>query len=597
MTKMSRTTHPAMFALPLVLTLAGFETASARLGFSWWVENPLEKIRPFNPAPLNATKVVELWAARNEFEPFQIALRSEAGDVPGLDVDVSDLRTSQGAQIGKSNITVYFEHFLDLIRPSSDEGGVGPWPDALIPRVDRYAGERRNAFPFDLPRGRTQPLWVDVFVPANASSGQYSGKLRISAGGKVIATVPIQLTVWLFALPSTSSLKSSFGFNGVTALKQHRGRYTEDADLYAITRVYTKAALMHRLSIHGGSQAPPHWESESGRVKVDWSAYDAEVGPSLDGELLSRDEPLTGARSTSVEVRGPAGDPSEEQRAQYLAAWTSHFEKKGWLDRLFLYLWDEPSQKDFAKVLDLGRSVRKADPRIRNLVTVPFTPALEDVVNIWVPLVNCLERKPGFADFCADAPPLDSYQRMGAHASVWIYQSCASHGCNLIGGPYFRGWPSYMIDASGAANRVMEWVSWKFKIEGELHFSMNEAYGSIADPWVNVRLVGGNGDGTLFYPGTPSRIGGRTDIPIESIRLKLIREGMEDYEYLAMLEKLRGRDAAAQFANRIVAAPYRWESRSENFLKVRRELGETLNRLTQSEVMAPGNLASHGTSR
>ena len=107
---------------------------------------------------------------------------------------------------------------------------------------------------------------------------------------------------------------------------------------------------------------------------------------------------------------------------------------------------------------------------------------------------------------------------------------------------------------------------------------MNEAYGQNNDPWENIRLSGGNGDGTLFYPGRPDRIGGRTDIPIESIRLKLIREGMEDYEYLALLAKLDGRQAAGQYADRIVEKPYLWESQPEVVLKVRQELGEALDR-------------------
>jgi hypothetical protein len=82
----------------------------------------------------------------------------------------------------------------------------------------------------------------------------------------------------------------------------------------------------------------------------------------------------------------------------------------------------------------------------------------------------------------------------------------------------------------------------------------------------------------LFYPGRPDRIGGQTDIPIESIRLKLIREGMEDYEYLALLAKLEGRQAADRYADQIVNTPYLWESRPEVFLKVRQELGESLDR-------------------
>jgi hypothetical protein len=232
-------------------------------------------------------------------------------------------------------------------------------------------------------------------------------------------------------------------------------------------------------------------------------------------------------------------------------------------------------------LLTRGKVAEQARPKVPRLVTVAFNRKLEDVVEIWVPLVNCLEVKPGYPDYCDATPPLEIYARqIQTGRGFWFYQSCASHGCNIVGGPYFSGWPSYMIDASGPANRVMQWLAWKYRMEGELYYSMNEAYGQENDPWTNIRLFGGNGDGTLFYPGRPDKIGGHTDIPIESIRLKSIRAGMQDYEYLAMLGVLDGRQAASQFADRIVKQPYLWESRPEVFLKVRQELGEALDRAT-----------------
>ena len=51
-----------------------------------------------------------------------------------------------------------------------------------------------------------------------------------------------------------------------------------------------------------------------------------------------------------------------------------------------------------------------------------------------------------------------------------------------------------------------------------------------------------------------------------------------DYEYLALLAKLESRQSADRYADRIVKAPYLWESRPEVFLKVRQELGESLDR-------------------
>jgi len=574
----------------LVLTLFAIQAGSALVTgepspFRWWIVDSLAKVRPLDPFPDSPVKRAGLSAGRNEFEPFQLVLHADNVDVADLDVQVSDLRTPEGLEIPQSNVTVYLERFLNVTQPSVIGGATGQWPDPLIPRVDQYAHERRNAFPFVLRQGRNQPLWVEIFIPESTKPGEYAGSVRISQGAKSIVDIPLSVTVWAFVLPSTSTLKSSFGLSGIALLKQHRGRYTNDDDLYSLTRVYARAALQHRISINGGSMVPPKYRLEGGRARIDWSAYDAEVGPLLDGTAIPEGQPLHGAKATSVELRTPSSFPTNEQQALYWAESVRHFRQSGWSDRLFLYLWDEPAAADYPKVLERGRAALQANPEIRSLLTTPFTGKLEEVVQIWTPLVNCLERKPGFDDFCAEAPPMETYLHERALGkSLWFYQSCASHGCNIPGGLYFAGWPSYMVDASGTANRVMQWLAWKFRIDGELYYSMNEAYGENMDPWTDVRLFGGNGDGTLFYPGRPDRIGGLTDIPIESIRLKLIREGMEDYEYLALLAKLEGQSAADKYANRIVQNTYRWESRPEVFLQVRQELGETLNRLTAAHL-------------
>ncbi len=554
------------------------------------VVNPLEKLRPDTAAPEKPIKSAELYAARNEFEPFQIALRSERGDAAGIDADAGDLRNGSGGKISKQNITIYFEKFVNITKPSLEGGATGLWPDPLVPRVDRYANEKRNAFPFTLRQGQTQPLWIEVFVPETTRPGAYSGSVDITAQGKLIETIPIHLHVWAFTLPATSTLKTSFGLNGGTVLKEHRGRYTDDEDLYDLTRLYQEAALMHRISTNGGTMIPPKYVPGGAVARLDWHTYDHEVGPFLDGTVIPPDAPLHGAQATSVDLRTPGTFGSPDQQLAYWRAWVKHFREKGWSDRLFLYLWDEPAIADYQKVIDRGRAAIEADSSIRSLVTVPLNKRLDGVVKIWAPLVNCLEQKPGFDNFCMEAPPLDAYaSEIKDGKSLWFYQSCASHGCNAPGGTYFQGWPSYMIDECGAGNRVMPWVAWKYRIEGELYYSMNEAYGRGKDPWDSVLLFGGNGDGTLFYPGRPDRIGGHSDIPIESIRLKLIREGMEDYEYLALLAKLAGPKRADEFAERIVAKPYLWDSDPNRFLAVRQAMGETLNRLASERSEARGD--------
>jgi hypothetical protein len=554
----------AVLAALLGLPLLGAPAASLAV----WTASPMVKVRPADGPPGAAARV-ELQAGRNEFEPFQIALRSDA-DVDGIDVEVGDFVGPGGRLLRAENATVYLEAFLDVRRPSSIEGGVGEWPDALVPRVDRYAHERRSAFPFRLRAGRTQPLWIELYVPTGTAPGAYAGEVRIVVPGARATAVPVDLTVWNHTLPSTSSLPTTFGLSGLAVLKQHRGGYTDDDELVRFSQLYSRALLLHRLSAHGGSFAPPPYTRREGGVTIDWTRYDAEVGPLLDGTALAADGPLPGARATTVDLRSPNGLDEGTQIA-YWREWVRHFKEKGWLSRLFYYMWDEPAKADFSRVVDRGRVAREASAEVPTLVTTSFDERLAGVVSIWTPVVNCFDDKPGPDKFCEPSLPPETYAaEKRAGKRVWWYQSCGSHGCNIVGGPYFTGWPSYAVDVDATAHRAMEWLTWKYDVGGELYFNTVEAFPRDVDPWTDVYLHGGNGDGTLFYPGRPAQI--------ESLRLKLIREGLEDYEYFTQLARLGQTDFVDRAVGRVVRKTYDWEHRPAAFEAVRRELGEELSR-------------------
>ncbi len=367
--------------------------------FIWWTSNALVKVRPSDIPPSNRQSVT-LDAASNEFEPFQIVLRDDHEAVPDVDVEMSDLAGPGGSLISSSNITIYFEKYLNLTHPSSLNGGTGEWPDPLIPRIDRYDHQRRNAFPFTLAQSRNQPLWIEIYIPSRTQPGHYSGRATVRSGTAIHAVIPVSLDVWGFELPSTSSLKTAFGFNGVTTLKQHAGRYTNDDELRAISRVYTKAALLHRVSAFGGPLIPPPFAIQNGEMTVDWSLYDADFGPFLDGTALSKDDPLPGARTTSVELMTHGSLDTDKKKILYWLEWIKHFEKKGCLDRLFNYLSDEPTAAQMPGVFQNAALAHQADRRLRNLVTSPLRTSLDGPIDIWVPLINCFETKPGSPEYC-----------------------------------------------------------------------------------------------------------------------------------------------------------------------------------------------------
>ncbi|MHB8420263.1 MAG: DUF4091 domain-containing protein [Myxococcales bacterium] len=499
-----------------------------------WVAPPDLKLRPSaEPGPERSATVD---AGRGECADFQIAVRAAEGGLPDVTARAGSFTPAVGARLALSR-----EVFLHLDRPSGPDGDTGDWPDPLIPDVDAYAGERRNAFPVSLAPGRLLAIWAEVCVPTDAPPGERHAAVALSSRGEAFAIVPVVLRVHRFAIPATSTLPISFGLSLPSLLAQHHPSTAEGQD--ALLRRYAIAALRHRLSLHAMSLQAP-LPNRDGRI--DFTPYDRELGPLLDGTALP-----SGARFTSTDVRLPPGLAGDAATVAYLRATAAHLRARGWLDRAFLYAADEPAPADFPKIEALARLAHQADPGLRVLVTVPLQPALEGSVDIWTVNLNCLVVKDDPSEFCPLRAPLAAYvPRLKAGERLWWYLSCSSHGC---GGAiprrargYFRGWPDLVIDVPASRNRAMGPLAYRYGIEGELYYDTVGAYrpedshpaGAPADPWRSVFRFGGNGDGTLFYPGTPARIGGTTDIPVASLRLELVRDGLQDYEELSLARRL-----------------------------------------------------------
>src|SRR5262249_51194500 len=153
-----------------------------------------------------------------------------------------------------------------------------------------------------------QPLWIEVYVPPETAPGDYTARVGITAAGAAIVEVPVALHVWPFALPSTSSLPVTFGFSALAAAKRHRGGYTEDEGLVRLAQLYSRAALRHRLSLHGGTMVPPPARYTDSGATIDWALYDREVAPFLDGaaDATGKDGVLPGARFTAIDLRTPS---------------------------------------------------------------------------------------------------------------------------------------------------------------------------------------------------------------------------------------------------------------------------------------------------
>ena len=518
--------------------LMPLDAAPAGIG----AENALTKVRPGDAAPEAVSIAIE--AASNEFEPFQVIVDGGDGGVTGVIAEVSDLAGPGGAIIPAGEIMLYCEGLYEVVVPSNIEGAVGPWPDPLIPGVDAYFGETRSAFPFDVPAGELRGIWIEVFVPPGTEAGSYTGTVSVSGIGLPETSIAVSLRVRGFEIPSTATLKSAFGVRW-NVCASHLGSYEAcgDAGIEQYQVMYGQAALDHRVTLESVVYYGPDG--------TDWTRFDATYGPMLDGTAGTR---LSGARLTTLRVM--TGDAGQ------MALWHDHFDERGWLDRLFDYTCDEPPAGCGWDEIP-ARAAAAHGAGIRTLVTTDIDEVndrgLHDDIDILVPVVNYMHPR----DESSRRPDYDGFLTGGEDKELWMYQSCMSHGCGdgcvETAGDWYTGWPSYMIDTSALQNRAMQWIAFIYDIGGELYFATTH---DLPTAWDDQCDFSGNGDGTLFYPGTPDRIGGSSHIPVESIRLKLIREGMEDFEYLSLLCSLGDCDFAREEAAALFPAPYQVTSAS-----------------------------------
>ena len=556
----------------LVLFCGGASAAApAPAPMSWTVVSPLTQVFPVGS--LAGENVARLEAARGEWEPFQIVVR---GPLANVRAEAAPLSGPGGARLLAPRL--YRVGYVQVTVPSSVEGHPGRWPDPLIPDVDAFAGERRNAFPFAVPKGEVRAIWVELFVPHEARPGDYHGAITLRADERAPAEVPIALVVHRFELPRSSSIPVTFGFNARALPLVHP--HLRPGDEAALAKRYALMALRHRVSLHGGSMEPAAWTvSPGGRVRVDFRAYDAEVGPFLDG-TADPDGPADGARFSAIDLRLPA-KLSGALLADYARQMIAHLRARGWLSRVFDYTFDEPPPERFGEVRARAEALRAIAPEVPRLVTTALTPALAGAVDIWCPVVNWVDDKPSEPRH----PGRAAYAEKGAR--IWWYQACASHGCDIVGGDYFTGWPSLVIDAPAVSHRILEWLTYRYQIGGELYYNTDEAYARGLDPFRDQRLHGGNGDGTLFYPGSPDRIGGKTPIPVGSIRLALVREGLEDYEYLALHEARFGRAQTVAIAASIAPRTFEWQHDGTRLYAARHQLAVDLDRAAVTAARHP----------
>lgn len=223
---------------------------------------------------------------------------------------------------------------------------------------------------------------------------------------------------------------------------------------------------------------------------------------------------------------------------RYLRQIENNLSKYGLLGKEYVYWFDEPAERDYPFVRETNALIKKYAPRITTFITEHVKDQdISDVTDISCTIWDKLNQ--------------DKIRQMNTKGlEYWSY---------LCTGPK-SPWITLFTDHDAVNLRMWLWGSYRNHLKGILVWATNwwnsstaSPEGFLQNPWEDAMsyMVGygrpygkqdrwGNGDGRFFYPinRNPNHDKNTyTGQPVPSLRLEILRDGIEDYEYFVMLEK------------------------------------------------------------
>ncbi len=333
--------------------------------------------------------------------------------------------------------------------------------------------------PFVADPGVTTTLWVTVHAKPGLPGGLYRGTWNIVADGEKPRPLAVEVSVYDFDLPATPRLKTDFGFWDEAAARGAKGKGG------GLTKAYLNNALEHRVTLR-----------EPLMIN----------GPEAD---MAAVKDALGRGATQIAVSPDLrGSPDQLKAVNALVL------RAGLKGKVFTPLAYEPMEPGWPKLIEAVNQWKAAAPDIPvSISTIGIRPFLPDASDLW-----CIHSQ------VFDTPNgMDVLKRIGAGREVWWYVS------NTPPRPY----GNFFVDFAGIEHRILFWQAWALGIRGMQYWNIDyvPAWQNPEKDLLDATPV--NGDGVLVYPGP--------DGPINSIRWEIIRDGIEDYDYLSLFMDRRNK--------------------------------------------------------
>ena len=514
-----------------------------------WTTHSLDKVFMDGERPPRAGCEIHLRAARGEVEDAQVAVRVPPDkEIRAASFELSDLAGPGSARIDRECVEAHWEWYTHVTHNPPENTDPATYlrqapaffPDGFLEQdTIRILGRR------------TQPLWVSVRVPADARAGAYRGSVRLhlvdKAGEKTDIEVPVTLDVWPFELPRENRLRHTEWHHPTGQARHYRLEPWSEAHWVWIEKV-AKDMGRHRQDMIAtrfrelvdvarrgdGSLAfdfarLDRWVKTFAREGVTWIE-----GGHIGGRIGDWESDFGLLRFPVKDEGGAPIDTSREAMSaeefdpiaeRFLKACRERLTALGCGDRYVQHIADEPVPGNQDSWIRLSEAVKRWLPGVQRIDAV-MAPGLEEHLEITVPQIQEITG-PSTA-----TPPHE----------LWSYVCLAPQGI----------YPNRFLDYASIRSRIIFWLSWSLNLKGFLHWGYDywSAWSGCpvpvrVSPWTDAagasvycqdKIPLPAGDPFLVYPGEESIC--------SSIRWEVIRKGLEDFEYLCILEEL-ARDAGA----------------------------------------------------
>ena len=555
-----------------------YKLTQSTAAYQFWTTPPSERIFKNDPVPIETDSGVKVYAAKNEFEPFQVAVKpASSGNVP---VNVGNFGAGITTEIYQVK-TVYISQATDSL------GQTGDYPDPLWPL--------ENGASVTLTANENTAFWFSVSVPDTAPAGDYVANVQI--GG---ISIPVTLHVFNFAIPDELNVKSQMNFNHNLILNKYSVPGT-GADYWMYVDAMKQFFIDHRLTsksplwpggVTSGGGAPfinydcntkilsdPHgiWGFEHPADKyLNGNSFNSGTGfPSFMAATFQNNDASADQRPSNFcgQTRNssdwyPGNNPNSPYNQQwfsYMTALQSYLNGLGYLDRSYYYFANEPQdQADYDAVAWYSQELKKVAPNFKLMVSEEPKPEIYNhptysgaKIDIWLPVLHQYD-------------PTESQARQKNHGEeTWIY---FLHGTRP---PFFN---PITLDHPGIESKFTGWFLWKYRIRGLAYYSLN---GWNKNPWTDPMTSGHNGDTFMLYPPSETNqaiaYGSNNHRFVPSIRFELMRDSLEDYEYLYLLNgshpEVDQVNAADMQVDKIISGLTSYTRNSEFMYNLRRLIG------------------------